>query len=149
MEERGCLRLSGSSRGIASSSVERRRAAWRERFAGNAFRRVGPHAIAGERQDARSTGMLPVRRFDPAAITSAVAQLDVPDPRWWERLSSITAETLVISGGPASHVSLERLAAVARAIPRAELVTIPVGHRVHSRGAVRFGAAVLPFLAAR
>jgi pimeloyl-ACP methyl ester carboxylesterase len=92
--------------------------------------------------------LLRVRRFDPAAITSVVAQLGVPDPRWWEQLSSITAETLVISGGLTSHVSPQRLSDVARAMPRARLVTIPAGHRVHSHGAVRFGETVLPFLSA-
>ena len=89
-----------------------------------------------------------MRRFDPAAITSVVAQLDVPDTRWWEQLSSITAETLVISGGLTSHVSPQRLSDVARGIPRARLVTIPAGHRIHSQSAVRFSELVLPFLSA-
>ncbi|MGC9666724.1 alpha/beta fold hydrolase [Planosporangium sp. 12N6] len=86
------------------------------------------------------------RRYDPAAVTSAVAQLRRPDPDWWDRLSVITAPTLMISGGPSSHISPQRLAEVARAIPDCRLVTIPVGHRVHSRSPERFRATVVPFL---
>lgn len=87
------------------------------------------------------------RGFDHAAVTSAIRQLRAPDPDWWERLGSITAPTLVVSGGPRSHLSVPRLAEVAQAIPRARLVTIAAGHRVHSRRPREFAAAVLPFLA--
>jgi pimeloyl-ACP methyl ester carboxylesterase len=37
--------------------------------------------------------------------------------------------------------------AVAAAIPGARLVTIPVGHRIHSTALPQFTAAVLEFLA--
>jgi pimeloyl-ACP methyl ester carboxylesterase len=86
------------------------------------------------------------RGFDARAVTSAVRQLRAPDPAWWERLGSITAPTLLVSGGPRSHISPARLLDVARRIPHAELVTIPVGHRVHSNRPDEFAAAVVPFL---
>lgn len=91
--------------------------------------------------------LLAVRRgFDRKAVTSAVRQLRVPDPAWWQALGSITARTLLISGGPRSHLSPQRLADVALRIAAARLVTIPVGHRVHSHDPQRFEAAVVPFL---
>jgi pimeloyl-ACP methyl ester carboxylesterase len=62
--------------------------------------------------------------------------------------AAITAPALLISGGPRSHVSSQRLADVARAIRDGQLVTIPAGHRVHSRSPERFQAAVMPFLTA-
>jgi pimeloyl-ACP methyl ester carboxylesterase len=86
------------------------------------------------------------RRYDPAALASAIRELRVPDPVWWQRLSLITAPTLVISGGDSSHLAPQRVAGVARAIADAELVTIPVGHRVHSLAPDRFGETVVPFL---
>jgi pimeloyl-ACP methyl ester carboxylesterase/stress response protein SCP2 len=95
-----------------------------------------------------AVGLFTSRRgFDPKAVTSAIRQLRVPDPAWWQRLSAITASTLLISGGPRSHVSPQRLAEVAEAIERARLITIPVGHRVHSHDPEQFNAAVLAFLA--
>jgi len=106
-----------------------------------------PGSLSGRRFMLPALLLLAARRgFDPRAMVSAVRQLRVPDPAWSDRLASIAAPTLVISGGPRSHVPPARLAEVARAIPVARLVTIPVGHRVHSHDPVRFQAAVLPFL---
>ncbi|MDR7275154.1 alpha/beta fold hydrolase [Catenuloplanes atrovinosus] len=95
-------------------------------------------------------GML-VRRggFDGRALAAAVRQLRAPDPGWWDRVPLITAPTLVIGGGPRSHVSAERLAALARALPDGRLLTIPAGHRVHSTAPAAFQDAVLPFLTTR
>lgn len=86
------------------------------------------------------------RGFDHKAVTSAVRQLRVPDPAWWDRLTSITAPTLLIAGGPRSHVPPQQLAEAARKIPDCRLVTIPVGHRVHSRSPDQFRTVVVPFL---
>jgi serine phosphatase RsbU (regulator of sigma subunit) len=44
-------------------------------------------------------------------------QIDQPDPRWLERLSQVTAETLVVAGGPRSHVPQDGVAELARRIP--------------------------------
>lgn len=87
------------------------------------------------------------RRFHALAMRQVIRQLRAPDPAYWDALSAITARTLVISGGPKSHVSPRDVAVVARRIPRAELATIPVGHRVHSRAPERFRDLVVPFLA--
>lgn len=86
------------------------------------------------------------RGFDHKAVTSAVRQLRVPDPAWWDRLTSITAPTLLITGGRRSHVPPQQLAEAARKIPDCRLVTIPAGHRVHSRSPDQFRTVVVPFL---
>jgi pimeloyl-ACP methyl ester carboxylesterase len=88
------------------------------------------------------------RGFDHRAVTSAVRQLRVPDPTWWDALPGITAPTLLISGGPRSHIDPGRLAEVARVIGHGRLVTIPVGHRVHSLSPQPFHTVVFPFLTA-
>ena len=87
------------------------------------------------------------RRFHAFAMREVIRQLRAPDPAYWDALPTITARTLVISGGPKSHVAPSDVAVVAERIPRAELATIPVGHRVHSRAPERFRDLVVPFLA--
>jgi pimeloyl-ACP methyl ester carboxylesterase len=87
--------------------------------------------------------------YDRRAVASAVRQLRIPDPAWWDRLPLITAPTLLISGGPASHIRPQHLAEAARSIPRCSFVTILAGHRVHSRRPDQFLAAVIPFLTER
>ncbi|MER7753237.1 alpha/beta fold hydrolase [Kitasatospora sp. NPDC097643] len=84
--------------------------------------------------------------FDWAVVKAVKAQLDTPDPAWRERLPEITARTLVVAGGPASHVPQERIAELARLIPDCRLVTIEAGHLVHSARPAEFIAAVAPFL---
>ncbi|MFD0584479.1 alpha/beta fold hydrolase [Dactylosporangium darangshiense] len=73
-------------------------------------------------------------------------QLREPDPAWWEALARIEAPTLVLSGGPKSHIPPARLKAMTAAIPGARLVTIAAGHRIHSTALPQFTAAVLEFL---
>jgi 3-oxoadipate enol-lactonase len=73
-------------------------------------------------------------------------QLSDPDPAWWEGLGQITARTLVIGGGPASHIPQDQVAGLARRIPAARLETIPAGHLVHAADPAAFTAAVLAFL---
>ncbi len=91
-------------------------------------------------------GLVRHRGFDRKAVVSAVRQLRAPDPAWWDGLASISANTLVICGGSASHIPQGLLAQAARSIPDSQLVTIPAGHRVHSKSPQEFLAAVLPFL---
>jgi pimeloyl-ACP methyl ester carboxylesterase len=74
-------------------------------------------------------------------------QLKDPDPVWWELTATIPVPVLLIAGGPDSHVSQDRLAALAERIPDCRLETIPVGHRVHSTDPERFTATLLAFLA--
>jgi pimeloyl-ACP methyl ester carboxylesterase len=105
------------------------------------------HGLSTPRFLLPALGLLAIRRgFDHRAVTSAVRQLRAPDSAWWHQLAVITAPTLLISGGPRSHISAQRLAEVACTIQHARLVTIPVGHRVHSHDPQRFQAAVIPFL---
>ena len=91
-------------------------------------------------------GLAGHRGYDRRAVTSAVRQLRMPDPAWWDGLSLITAPTLLISGGPASHIPPRKLAEAARSIPHSRIVTIAAGHRAHSRRPEQFLAAVMPFL---
>lgn len=92
-------------------------------------------------------GLSPRRRFDRHALMSAITQLREPDPAWWADLQKIEARTLVLSGGPTSHIAPSRLSAMAAEIPAAQLLTIPAGHRIHSTALPAFTAAVLDFLA--
>jgi pimeloyl-ACP methyl ester carboxylesterase len=91
-------------------------------------------------------GLVARRGYDRRAVTSAVRQLRMPDPAWWDGLPLITAPTLLISGGPASHIPPRQLAEAAGFIPRSRIVTIAAGHRVHSLRPEQFLAAVMPFL---
>jgi len=95
--------------------------------------------IAGERPD----GPLP---FDWAVVPAIYAQLNDPDPAWWDRLTDITAPTLVIAGGPASHVPQDKLAEAAARLPHGTLQVIPAGHEIHANRPAEFTAAVLAFL---
>jgi pimeloyl-ACP methyl ester carboxylesterase len=105
------------------------------------------HGLSGLRFLLPALASLAVRRgFDRQAVTSAVRQLRVPDPVWWERLALIAAPALLVSGGPASHIPSPVLAEAVRSIRGCQLVTIPAGHRVHSHSPEQFLAAVLPFL---
>jgi len=78
-------------------------------------------------------------------VPAIVGQLNDPDPAWWDRLPEITAPTLLIAGGPSSHLSQEKLAEVAHRLPRGTLLTIAVGHHVHATRPAEFAAAVLGF----
>ncbi|MEV6350684.1 alpha/beta hydrolase [Actinoplanes sp. NPDC051851] len=86
------------------------------------------------------------RRADAKAVIAAVRQLREPDPQWWTRLERITAPTLVISGGPGSHIAPERLRQLVAALPDAAFATVPVGHRIHRRAPAPFEELVIPFL---
>ncbi|HYN95577.1 MAG TPA: alpha/beta hydrolase, partial [Pilimelia sp.] len=85
--------------------------------------------------------------FDWAAREVIVGQLNAPDPAWWERLASVTAPTLVVAGGPASHLPQEEIARMAARLPAGRLVTIDAGHAVHATRPAEFAAAVRGFLA--
>lgn len=71
-------------------------------------------------------------------------QLVGPDPAWLEGLGRITAPTLVLSDGEGSPVNAREVAA---RIPGARLVTIDVGHLIHTTARDRFLQAVDTFLA--
>ncbi|MFF3008339.1 alpha/beta fold hydrolase [Kitasatospora sp. NPDC057940] len=86
--------------------------------------------------------------FDWAVVKAVKAQVDTPDPAWLAGMAGITARTLVVAGGSASHVPQERLAELARLIPDCRMVTIEAGHLVHGARPAEFVAAVAPFLSA-
>lgn len=85
--------------------------------------------------------------FDWALVNAIRAQLSDPDPAWWERAKRIAVPTLVVAGGPPSHVPQGDLHELAAALPDGRLVEIPVGHMVHVEAPGRFVAAVREFLA--
>ncbi|MET8751808.1 alpha/beta fold hydrolase [Streptomyces sp. NPDC004667] len=84
--------------------------------------------------------------FDREMVLAVRAQLDRPDPAWLAGLGRITAPTLVVAGGPTSHVPRENIAELVRRIPDARLRTIPVGHLVHSAAPREFTSVVTEFL---
>ncbi|AJE44248.1 alpha/beta fold hydrolase [Streptomyces nodosus] len=84
--------------------------------------------------------------FDWEMVLAVRRQIDVPDPGWLERLGRITAKTLVLAGGPRSHVPQDGVAELARRIPGGRLVTVPVGHLIHQAAPEAFTEAVSAFL---
>ncbi|MEU6010960.1 alpha/beta hydrolase [Streptomyces sp. NPDC047453] len=86
--------------------------------------------------------------FDWETVPAIRRQIDHPDPRWLERLGRITAETLVLAGGPHSHVPQDGIAELARRVPDGSVVTIPVGHLIHAAAPEAFTEAVCGFLPA-
>ncbi|REK88978.1 alpha/beta hydrolase [Streptomyces inhibens] len=88
--------------------------------------------------------------FDWRAKIAVVAERNAPDPLWWDALVEITAPTLVIAGGPTSHIPQEHLAEMTDRIPGARLVTVEgAGHLVHEERPGEFLAAVNSFLTPR
>ena len=86
------------------------------------------------------------RRLDPRLLHQVLNQLLVPQRNWWDSLASIKAPTLVVAGGPTSHIYQDRLGMLVDALPDARLVTVPAGHRVHTKEPDQFIDSVLPFL---
>ncbi|MGW7437042.1 alpha/beta fold hydrolase [Streptomyces sp. NPDC054849] len=84
--------------------------------------------------------------FDWDVVLAVRPQLDRPDPAWLEGLGRITAPTLVVAGGPTSHVPQDGIAELVRRIPDARMTTIPVGHLVHAGAPREFVREVAAFL---
>ena len=84
--------------------------------------------------------------FDWAAVPAIVGEVNAGDAAAWEGLATITAPTLLVGGGPASHIPQDMLAQAAARIPRCDLVTIPAGHDVHTARPDEFASAVLGWL---
>jgi pimeloyl-ACP methyl ester carboxylesterase len=79
-------------------------------------------------------------------VPAIVNQVNNGDPDAWDGLGAITAPTLLIGGGPESHIPQGHLVAVAARIPRCDLVIIPAGHHVHEARPAEFAEAVLGWL---
>ncbi|HLS78350.1 MAG TPA: alpha/beta fold hydrolase [Nocardia sp.] len=84
--------------------------------------------------------------FDRSMTASALEQFHKPHPLWWERLSGITAPTLVLRGGPGGMVDQGRLAMLVAALPDCTVTDFTCGHSIHRDRHREFAAAVLPFL---
>jgi pimeloyl-ACP methyl ester carboxylesterase len=84
--------------------------------------------------------------FDWEMVLAIRRQIDDPDPAWLERLSRITAQTLVIGGGSRSHIPQDRVAELAQRIPGARSATIPAGHLIHDAEPEAFTETSLMFL---
>lgn len=84
--------------------------------------------------------------FDWPVVPAVVLGVNAGDPEAWKALESISVPTLVVGGGPESHVPQEKLAEVAALIPDCTLVTIDAGHHVHTGAPQEFSAAVLGWL---
>jgi pimeloyl-ACP methyl ester carboxylesterase len=100
------------------------------------------HAVTSMARSPRA-----VIAFDRSMTRSALEQFHAAHPDWWAGLPSMTAPTLVISGGPRGMVDPGRLEAALAAIPDARTVTIEVGHSVHRDRPNEFEAEVTAFLA--
>ncbi|MGP3634220.1 alpha/beta fold hydrolase [Streptomyces sp. 24-1644] len=83
--------------------------------------------------------------FDWPVVPAIDAQLNDPGPVGRERLGEITAPTLVIGGGPRSHIVQDHLAWMAEQIPGGRFVTIDAGHLVHTARPDEFLAALRSF----
>lgn len=84
--------------------------------------------------------------YDWRVVPAVAVQRNAPPPRHRSGLAEITAPTLVVAGGPRSHIPQDQLAQVAAAIPGARLTTIEGGHMVHDERPAEFLAAVREFL---
>jgi pimeloyl-ACP methyl ester carboxylesterase len=92
-------------------------------------------------------GWLTRRRCDPVLLRDVVADLRRPQPGWWAGLSTIRSRTMLLAGGPKSHLDQTRFRLVADLMPSATITTIDAGHRIHSREPDRWLATVTEFLA--
>jgi pimeloyl-ACP methyl ester carboxylesterase len=85
--------------------------------------------------------------FDWVAVIDILRQRDAGDPVAWDGLAKISAPTLLVGGGPGSHIPHDKLDKVAEGITECRLVTIPAGHNVHATHASEFVDAVLNWIA--
>lgn len=72
------------------------------------------------------------RHVDIPMAKAILSEFRRQDRQWWDDLGQISAPTLIFYGGPNSHVPGRRLQHMTTLIARSEMVTLPVGHRVHN-----------------
>ncbi|MBY8880624.1 bifunctional alpha/beta hydrolase/GNAT family N-acetyltransferase [Actinacidiphila acidipaludis] len=84
--------------------------------------------------------------YDWRVVPAVAGQRNAPPARHLAGLAEITAPTLVVAGGPRSHIPQDQLARTAAAIPGARLITIEAGHMVHDERPDDFLAVVRDFL---
>ncbi|WP_070377905.1 alpha/beta fold hydrolase [Rhodococcus sp. WMMA185] len=86
--------------------------------------------------------------FDRSMTASALEQFRRPNPLWWNRLSQIEAETLILRGGSGGMVDPHRLESAVAAIPKCRVVVFPGGHSIHRDRYDDFAGVTIPFLMA-
>lgn len=84
--------------------------------------------------------------FDWDVAPAIIGQVNRGEPDIWPGLADISAPTLLIGGGPESHIPQQQLEEVRGLIPSCGLITIPAGHYVHRSQPERFGQTVLDWL---
>ncbi|MBX7270162.1 alpha/beta hydrolase [Micromonospora sp. Llam7] len=84
--------------------------------------------------------------YDREIRPFVLAELNAPDPARWEALAAIPVPTLVLAGGPTSHLPQEAMAEMTARIPAGRLVTLPTGHHIHPNAPDAFRTAVESFL---
>ncbi|MCM6776202.1 alpha/beta hydrolase [Nocardia sp. CDC159] len=87
-----------------------------------------------------------VLAFDRSMTRIALEQFRKPNPEWWERLSEITAPTLMLRGGPGGMVDPEKLEVFRTSVADCAVEAFACGHSIHRDRYRQFAAAVLPFL---
>jgi len=85
--------------------------------------------------------------FDWPVVPAVLNQVSQGDPETWDLLKTINAPTLIIAGGPESHIPHAQLEATASRMPAATLLTIPAGHHIHTTRPSDFAETVLTWLA--
>lgn len=84
--------------------------------------------------------------FDWDALVAITRDLNNPDEQWWDRITTVTAPTLLLAGGAGSHVPQPMLTEALALLPDGRLAEIPVGHNIHLDASQEFLAHVVPFL---
>ena len=84
--------------------------------------------------------------FDWQALLAIAAQVQDPDPAWWDQIPEVTAPVLMLAGGRDSHVPQNLFSEVLALLPNASVKEIPVGHHIHREAPSEFIAAAAPFL---
>ena len=94
-----------------------------------------------------AAGWMTRRKCDPLLLRDVIADLRRPQPGWWAGLSTIRSPTMLLAGGPKSHLDQSRFELVADLMPSATITTIEAGHRIHTHAPERWLATVRTFLA--
>ncbi len=90
-------------------------------------------------------GPAPGETCDWRAVAALRTWRNDPDPSWWDFAADIPARTLVV-GGARSYMPQDRLAELARRVPRGRFVSLDTTHTVHGDRPGEFLAVVVPFL---
>jgi pimeloyl-ACP methyl ester carboxylesterase len=91
-------------------------------------------------------GPEPGETYDWRVVADTLTWRNAPDPAWWQLFPAVTCRTLVIGGGPASHLPQDRIALSAERMPDARMVTIDAGHQIHAERPAEFLTEVRGFL---